>query len=116
MAHLFATAGFRVGIAHANFRLRGDESDADEAFVTDAASAMNVAVHTRRFDTERFASVQKLSIQVAARVLRYEFFTELMTTHGYDCVATAHHLNDVLETTLFNLARAPVQRVLPASP
>lgn len=105
MAHLFVTAGFRVGIAHANFRLRGDESDKDEAFVTETGNGLKVQVHTRRFDTGRFAATQKLSIQVAARVLRYEFFTELQAMHGYHRVATAHQLDDALETTLFNLAR-----------
>jgi len=105
MADLFHRAGFSFDIAHANFHLRGDESDRDELFVKTLAEKYRVKVFIKHFETARFARRNKISIQVAARQLRYEWFDELMSELGYDRVATAHHLDDQVETFLINLTR-----------
>lgn len=105
MLHLFRQAGFDVGVAHCNFQLRGEDSLADEALVRDVCAAQQVPFHYRRFDTSDYATGSGLSIQMAARQLRYDFFAGLLEAHGYTYLATAHHLNDALETTLLNLVR-----------
>lgn len=105
MLHLFHKASFNIGIAHCNFQLRGEDSDRDEALVRTEASSCGVLLHCRRFDTETYAREQSLSIQMAARTLRYDWFRELAAGNQYDYIATAHHLNDSLETVLLNLVR-----------
>lgn len=105
MADLFFKAGYKFDIAHANFHLRGNESDRDELFVKNLAEKYKVKVFIKHFETARFARKNKISIQVAARQLRYEWFDELMSELGYDRVATAHHLDDQVETFLINLTR-----------
>jgi tRNA(Ile)-lysidine synthase len=105
LLHLFATAGFSFGVAHCNFGLRGEESDADEAFVKKLAKKYKAPVHTEQFETAAFAEREKISVQMAARVLRYEWFGRLLRAEGYAYVATAHHLNDTVETVLLNLTR-----------
>lgn len=105
MAGLFYQAGFQFGIAHANFKLRAEESDRDELFVRNLAEKYKVKFFVRHFETDKFARQNKLSIQVAARQLRYEWFNELVIKHGYDRIATAHHLDDQVESFLINLAR-----------
>lgn len=105
MAHLFHQAGFSAGIAHCNFSLRGKASDGDEAFVKALASDLGMPYHTTRFATESVAAAQGISIQMAARSLRNEWLEEVVREYQYDFVATAHHLNDALETILLNLTR-----------
>ncbi|WP_019987036.1 tRNA lysidine(34) synthetase TilS [Rudanella lutea] len=105
MTDLMVRAGFAVGIAHVNFGLRGADSDADEAFVTQLAVGYNRPCHTIRFDTTSVARERGLSVQVAARQLRYDWFEAVAREHGYTWIATAHHQNDVLETLLLNLVR-----------
>jgi tRNA(Ile)-lysidine synthase len=105
MADLFYKSGYHFGIAHANFNLRGEESDRDEQFVWALAEKYGVEVFVNHFDTAGYARKNKISIQVAARELRYAWFDELLLKHGYDFVATAHHLDDQVETFLINLAR-----------
>jgi tRNA(Ile)-lysidine synthase len=105
LLHLFAEAGFSFGVAHCNFGLRGEESDADEAFVKKLAKKYKVPVYTEQFETAAFAEREKISIQMAARALRYEWFEQLLRTEGYAYVATAHHRNDTVETVLLNLVR-----------
>ena len=105
MLHLFRQAGFNVGVAHCNFQLRGDDSLADEALVAQVCAALGVPFYHKRFDTGAYAVATRLSIQMAARQLRYDFFDSLLKNHGYAYLATAHHLNDVLETTLLNLVK-----------
>jgi tRNA(Ile)-lysidine synthase len=96
---------YDFGIAHCNFQLRGDESDADEKFVERFAGFVTTNFHKRRFDTEGVAMAQKKSIQETARDLRYEWFEELRQKYEYQYVLTAHHASDSIETMLFNLSR-----------
>ena len=105
MLHLFTNAGFPVAIAHCNFRLRGSESDDDEQFVSNYCDQNNLAFYLKHFDTEEFANQRGISIEMAARDLRYDWFNELLEKHGYDYLATAHHQDDVIETFLINLSR-----------
>ena len=105
MAELFHRAGQPLAIAHVNFGLRGVESDDDALFVKNKAEHYGVPFHLMRFDTTTFADERGISIQMAARELRYTWFDQLLREYGYTCVATAHHQNDVLETLLLNLTR-----------
>jgi tRNA(Ile)-lysidine synthase len=105
MTNLFSRTGLDYGICHANFQLRGEESKRDELFVRELAGKYNKPVHIRSFDTKKYAKTHKLSLQVAARHIRYEWFEELLSEYGYQQVATAHHLDDQVETFLINLVR-----------
>jgi tRNA(Ile)-lysidine synthase len=105
MVHLFATAGYDFGIAHCNFHLRGEESDGDALLVAQQAARYEVPFFTIDFDTKTYASTHKLTIQVAARDLRYNWFGQLLRSEGFDFVATAHHQGDSVETFFINLAR-----------
>lgn len=105
MAHLFNEAGCNIGIAHCNFSLRGKDSDLDEALVRKFAEENKLPFHHKRFDTEKYASEKGISIQMAARELRIGFSEDLLEREGYDCYATAHHLDDQLETFFINLLR-----------
>ncbi|HWK98565.1 MAG TPA: tRNA lysidine(34) synthetase TilS, partial [Parapedobacter sp.] len=105
MAHLFASAGYAIGIAHCNFQLRGAEADADEALVNGLARQLEVPFYTTTFDTERHAQAHGISIQMAARDLRYEWLETIRASQGYNYIAVAQHRNDHLETLLLNLVR-----------
>jgi tRNA(Ile)-lysidine synthase len=105
MAHLFGIQKYSTGIAHCNFGLRGAESDKDEELVRKFASDHNLPFHTIRFDTQTYARKKKLSVQMAARELRYNWFEEIMEEYGYNLIAIAHNLNDNIETLLINLVR-----------
>jgi tRNA(Ile)-lysidine synthase len=105
MAHLFREAGYRFGIAHCNFKLRDEASDGDEQFVGALAAAWDVPFYTTQFETAAYASEKGISIQMAARDLRYAFFESVRKTEGYDRIATGHNLNDSIETALFNFTR-----------
>lgn len=105
LAHLCKNAKLQFSMAHCNFNLRGDESDADENFVVDLADALEVEVLTQRFDTKVYAADAGISIQMAARELRYSWFDDLSSALNYDYILTAHHANDDLETFLINLIR-----------
>ena len=105
LADLCHRAGIRFGVAHVNFGLRGSESDADEAFVRQLASTYGVPFHYTHFKTKEVAGEEGISVQMAARQLRYPWFEAVADEFGYDFVATAHHQNDVLETVLLNLVR-----------
>lgn len=99
MAHLFMESDYPFVIAHCNFGLRGKASDEDESFVVNWSKKNNVEVYTKRFDLE------DKSIQLAARNARYRWFEELLEQKNLGKIATAHHINDSLETFLINLSR-----------
>ncbi len=105
MLHLFAQSEFSFGIAHCNFGLRDTESDADEAFIAELANKLGAPFYSTRFDTVSYAEENKLSIQMAARELRYNWFEKIRKEKNYDYLATAHHQNDATETVFINLLR-----------
>jgi tRNA(Ile)-lysidine synthase len=105
MAHLFYKQHYNIGIAHCNFSLRAGDSDKDEKFVHQFASDHNIPFYTTRFETKAFAKMNGLSVQMAARELRYKWFEEIRMKNGYDFIAVAHNLNDNIETLLINLIR-----------
>jgi tRNA(Ile)-lysidine synthase len=105
MVDLFHKLSFDMAMAHCNFQLRGIESFEDQKFVQNYAHANEIDVFITQFDTTTFAKDFKLSIQVAARELRYSWFYELLETNKYDYILTAHHADDNLETFIINLIR-----------
>jgi tRNA(Ile)-lysidine synthetase-like protein len=105
MVHLFQQLDYEIGIAHCNFQLREMESFEDQNFVQEYASANDIPVFITQFDTKAFAEDYKVSTQVAARELRYNWFYELLETEKFDYILTAHHADDNLETFLINLSR-----------
>lgn len=105
LTDLCRNSELNIALAHCNFKLRSDESDGDERFIKDFSKTHNLEVFTTHFDTEAFAQTSKQSIQMAARQLRYEWFESLQKQHGFECVLTAHHADDNLETVLINLSR-----------
>lgn len=96
---------FFISVAHCNFQLRGEASDGDAQFVESYCSERSIPVFIKRFETERFATERHISTQMAARELRYAWFDELMKSHSFDYLLTAHHLNDALETALLNFSK-----------
>jgi tRNA(Ile)-lysidine synthase len=105
MAHLLKATGFNFGIAHCNFKLRDPEADTDQEFTRLLAQQLAVNFHTVNFDTKQYAADNKVSIQMAARDLRYQWFAQISQSAGYDVIALAHHQNDTIETILLNLTR-----------
>lgn len=105
LARLFNDAGFRFGIAHCNFNLRGDDSRQDEQFTKDLAAQLDVPFYSTVFDTAQYASEHHVSIQMAARDLRYAWLEKIRSDFSYDYIAVAHHKNDSAETMLLNLTR-----------
>ena len=105
MAHLLKAAGYNISIAHCNFQLRGPEAIADQEFCQHLAQQLRVQFHTVNFDTTAYAVEKKISIQMAARDLRYQWFDQLRQQYNYDVIALAHHQNDTIETILLNLTR-----------
>jgi len=105
MAYLFYKAGFNFDIAHCNFSLRGKEADKDEALVKITAHKYKCTFYSKKFNTKTYAKENKISIQMAARDLRYEWFNELHQNKLCDYIALAHHQNDSAETFLINLVR-----------
>jgi tRNA(Ile)-lysidine synthase len=104
LMHLFQQLNYDIAIAHCNFQLRGKESDADENFVKSEAAKFSILNYIIRFDTKNYSKENKLSIQLAARKLRYDWFQEIISL-GFDYVLTAHHLDDNVETFLINFIR-----------
>jgi len=119
MTDLFEKAGYTIGIAHCNFSLRGKESDGDEHFVHNYADGKKIPFYSKRFDTKKFAASNSTSIQMAARDLRLNWFREISIQEGYKYFATAHHLDDQIETFFINLLRgtgiAGLHGILPKS-
>ena len=96
---------YQIEAAHCNFHLRGSESDRDEAFVRQLCDSLGIKLHLIHFDTESYASVHQVSIEMAARELRYGFFRSLCKDIGAETVCVAHHRDDAVETFLMNLLR-----------
>ena len=107
LASLFlnSSAGRRFAVAHCNFHLRGEDSDSDEALVAAWCGRNGVRYHKADFDTEQYASSHSVSIEMAARELRYDWFASLCKDNGYYGVAVAHNVNDNAETLILNLLR-----------
>ena len=97
--------GYDLELAHCNFNLRGDESDNDEAFVRQLADKFRVKLHLKSFKTQKHADKNKVSIQMAARDLRYKWFNELLVDNNLNYIAVGHHKNDDIETFFINLTR-----------
>lgn len=95
--------GYRLEAAHCNFHLRGEESDRDEAFVCQLCAEQNIPIHRAHFDTRAYAALHKVSIEMAARELRYRYFEQLRQDLGADTICVAHHRDDAVETLLMNL-------------
>lgn len=105
LLHLLHQHKLNIALAHCNFCLRGKESDKDEAFVVNLAKAYKIKYFTKKFDTKKFAKEKTLSTQMAARELRYEWFTTLCKEYKFSKIAVAHHADDQFETILINLVR-----------
>lgn len=105
MAEKARLSGGPFAMAHCNFSLRGADSDADEALVRGWALQYGIRLHVRRFDTAGYAVEKGISIEMAARELRYAWFGDLCRVHGYEAVAVAHNADDNAETMLLNLVR-----------
>ena len=105
MLQLFVNSKLNFGVAHCNFNLRGAESDADEQLVKTVCGNHKIPFYQSSFDTVKYAAENGVSIQMAARDLRYNWFEELSVKNNFDFIATAHHKNDVAETMLINLTK-----------
>ena len=105
LCELYHRAKLPFAMAHCNFNLRGDESDDDEAFVVNLAQSYGVILHRKSCDTEAYAGENNISIQMAARELRFSWFEELCQENNYQYYATAHHSDDAIETYLINQIR-----------
>ncbi len=102
----------RIGVAHVNFHLRGEDSNHDQEFVRNLSLRYGFEFYTADFDTLAYASAHKLSVEVAARELRYNWFCDIAAEHGFDLLLTAHNANDNAETLLLNLVRGTGRRGL----
>ncbi|OEK01453.1 tRNA lysidine(34) synthetase TilS [Roseivirga sp. 4D4] len=103
--HLAEQSDVNYSIAHCNFQLRGEASDRDQSFIEERAKGLGRQFHSKRFDTESYATLNKVSTQMAARELRYAWFDELCSKEGYQKIFLAHHANDDVETFLLNMIR-----------
>ncbi len=102
---LFASTEYKIGVAHCNFQLRGDESEEDEVLVEELAKKHGVPFYNMRFETTAEMERTGESMEMAARRLRYTWFNELCEEHGYTAIAVAHHADDSIETFFINLFR-----------
>lgn len=105
LACVLRDLGYKIEAAHCNFCLRGAESDRDEDFVKAFCQKYAIPLHQTRFATHAYAHEQHVSLEMAARTLRYQFFDELLQERELSCVAVAHHREDNTETVLLNLVR-----------
>ena len=105
LMHILLELGCSFELAHCNFNLRGEESDADEDFVKELAKKYQLKIHVKQFDTLSYASENKISAQMAARDLRYAWFDKLLIKSSAKYLAIAHHANDDVETFFINLVR-----------
>lgn len=116
MAHLFREMGYACALAHCNFQLRGEDSVLDEHFVKSLAEEWDMPVFVKRFRVEERVKEEGISVQMAARELRYAWFEELLHENAYELVATAHNRNDSVETFFLNLSRGTGLRGLTGIP
>jgi tRNA(Ile)-lysidine synthase len=116
LADVCKRSGLHFTLAHCNFRLRDEESERDEQFVRAYAQNLQVPLEVIQFDTSQFAQENKLSIQEAARVLRYQWFDDLKKSGQFDYILLAHHANDNIETLLMNFLRGTGLKGLTAIP
>ena len=105
LTDLLHRLNLNVSLAHCNFKLRGKDSFKDASFVKNLSKTLKIPFFTIEFETEKYAKEHKISIQMAARDLRYHWFQKISEEHHFDYILTAHHLDDVLETFLINLIR-----------
>ncbi|MCS6796882.1 MAG: tRNA lysidine(34) synthetase TilS, partial [Raineya sp.] len=104
LGHLLYGLGYEIGVIHCHFGLRA-EADKEAEFVENLAKTWQVPFYFQRFATAEFAEKTGISIQMAARQLRYDFFEQIRRQENYNYIATAHHLNDSLETAIFNFTK-----------
>jgi len=105
MLHLFRSANLLFSVAHCNFNLRGEEANKDEVFIRQYCNENNIEFYSVSFDTNEYAQENGISIQMAARDLRYSWFEKIRKENNYKFIATAHHKNDIAETMLINLTK-----------
>lgn len=105
LLHTLLKLGYECRAAHCNFHLRGDESNRDEQFVTDLCRHLNVALDVKHFDVPAYINKYGVSMEMACRELRYEWFEQLRSEHGCGCIAVAHHNDDNIETFFLNALR-----------
>ena len=105
LLNVLLSLGYQCECAHCNFHLRGEESNRDERFVRSVCGKLDVALHVKHFDTQSYATIKGISIEMAARELRYDWFEDLRKSCGAGVIAVAHHRDDSVETFLLNLIR-----------
>ncbi|MFW5760717.1 MAG: tRNA lysidine(34) synthetase TilS [Cyclobacteriaceae bacterium] len=105
MLHLLQQLNTRIAVAHCNFQLRGNESDDDEQMVNDYCQEHQLEFFSKKFDTHAYAKKQGISLEMAARELRYDWFAELCRDYNFSKIATGHHAGDALETMIYNLSK-----------
>ncbi|AWU39385.1 PP-loop family protein [Blattabacterium punctulatus CPU2] len=105
LLHISFNLKITLSVAHCNFSLRNKESNEDEYFVRNFCVKKNISYHIKRFNTFDFSKKKKISIQMAARKLRYDWFEELLEINSYEYIALGHHFNDSIETFFINMMR-----------
>ena len=105
LLHVLMKLGYQCIAAHCNFHLRGDESNRDQEFVRQLCKQLDITFLTVDFDTFQYAADNNISIEMAARDLRYDWFETIRKDYGAQAIATGHHLDDNIETVLLNLTR-----------
>ncbi len=105
MLYLLTELGYTCEVAHVNFQLRGQASDDDEALVRAVCEKFHLVLHLKSIDTHAYAQHHKISVEMAARDIRYSFFEDLLNHKALDCVVVAHHRDDVVETFFINMMR-----------
>lgn len=116
LLHLLHALKFNIGVAHCNFQLRAEDSDGDEAFVRAFCEEREIPFFSVKFETKKYTASAKVSTQMAARTLRYEWFEKLLKEEKYDYLATAHHLNDSIETLILNISKGTGPKGLSSIP
>ncbi len=105
LTRILLSLNYSIEAVHCNFHLRGDESNRDEQFVEDFCEHHSIKLHLAHFDTLAYSELHKVSIEMAARELRYRYFEQLRSDLHFDGICVAHHKNDSVETVLLNLCR-----------